>query len=233
MRYCLLAVLVLFCTCSDTPSEPPVDSYRDVEFSIDMNEAIDNSLFNLGVDSLLLTLDSTDQFQMIDNDNDNIFTYVIPDLIFGQSYQYGYMINDTSEDLDGQRSFTVNDENNLIFDYYGELNPTTLIFLVNMSYQIELGNFNPDTQFLDIAGTFNSWQDPYSSNYNLVPSDNNNTIYTITITNIEVAVELEFKFRIDGDWDLAEFPGGGSNRTYIPVQGENILELWYSDESGD
>ena len=97
-----------------------------------------------------------------------------------------------------------------------------------MSYQIELQNFNSDTQFLDVAGSFNDWN---GDDYHLQETDDD--IYTITIIDIEAGDELEFKFRIDGDWDLAEFPGDGSNRTYIPVQGENILELWYSDESGN
>ena len=220
--------LIIFFRCSDTPTQAPVDSYRNVEFSVDMNEQIDNNLFNPKVDTLTLILDSTNQFQMTDNDNDNIFTYIIPDLIFGQSYQYQYAVNDILESLDGERFFTVNNQDNLIFDYYGELNPTILIFLVNMSYQIELQNFNPDTQFLDVAGSFNDWN---GADYHLQETEDD--VYTITITDIEAGDELEFKFRIDGDWDLAEFPGGGSNRTYIPVQGENILELWYSDESGD
>jgi len=43
---------------------------------------------------------------------------------------------------------------------------------------------------------------------------------------------LEFKFRIDGDWNNAEFPGGGANRIYEVIQGENILEFWYNDEGG-
>ena len=57
-------------------------------------------------------------------------------------------------------------------------------------------------------------------------------IYTITIIGLETDAEIEFKFRIDGEWDNAEFPGGGSNRQYTTEQGENILEIWFNDDSG-
>ena len=36
-----------------------------------------------------------------------------------------------------------------------------------------------------------------------------------------------------GDWDKAEFPGGGDNRSYTVEQGENIVEYWFNDENGN
>ena len=227
MKYFLIPLLI-FLGCSETPNEPPVDSYRNVEFNIDMNQTIDNNFFEADIDTLTLILDSTDEFQLTDENNDNIFICIISDLIFGQSYQYQYAINGNLEGIDDERSFTVNDEDNLISDYYGELNPTILIFFVNMSHQIELENFNPDTQFLDVAGTFNSWD---GAEHHLDETDED--IYTITITNVVAGDEVEFKFRIDGDWENSEFPGYGENRSYTVEQGENILELWYDDNEGN
>ena len=74
-------------------------------------------------------------------------------------------------------------------------------------------NFNPETQFVDVAGSFNNWD---GINYVLEPIGNN--IYTIIISNVEAGDELEFKFRIDGDWNNAEFPGYGGNRQYSVIQ---------------
>ena len=99
-------------------------------------------------------------------------------------------------------------------------------FSVNMSAQIESGNFNIDSDFLDIAGTFNDWD---GSNDYLIKTNNN--IYEISFTNFEVGEEIEFKFRINGNWNTAEFPSG-SNRQYVIIQGNNNLELWYNDEDG-
>ena len=131
--------------------------------------------------------------------------------------------------LDGNnRTFTVQVDNNIINDFYNELDPTTVTFLVNMSYQIELGNFDSGFDFLDIAGTFNGWD---GTDYRLVAIENN--VYTITITDIEAEDEIEFKFRINGSWDKAEFPDGGANRNYIVEQGENSIEYWFNDEDGN
>ena len=97
-----------------------------------------------------------------------------------------------------------------------------------MSNQIELGNFDSDTNFLDVAGTFNNWD---GTDYHLVAIENN--VYTITITDIEAGDEIAFKFRINGSWDKAEFPDGGDNRSYTVEQGENIVEYWFNDENGN
>ncbi len=96
-------------------------------------------------------------------------------------------------------------------------------FRVNMSYQTELGNFDPATDFVDIAGNFNEWQGSGAM------EDTGNGIYQVVITDLDAGYVCEFKFRINANWDTAEFPGG-SNRTYTVVEGENIAEYWYNDQ---
>ena len=226
--FVLLTCLFIFFSCSETPNDVPIDSYRDIEINVDMNKAIADGLFEVNVDTLTLLIDSVDEFVMNDGNDDNIFSYNILNLILGRTYQYEYAINNTLESLEENRSFTVSDVENSVSDYYGELNPTIVIFFVNMSYQIELGNFDSDSDFLDVAGTFNNWD---GTDYHLVAIENN--VYTIIITDIEGGDEIEFKFRIDGSWDKAEFPGGGDNRSYIVEQGENIVEYWFNDENGN
>ncbi len=106
-------------------------------------------------------------------------------------------------------------------------NPTTAAvkFSVNMSYQTEMGNFNPDVDYVDVAGTFNGW-DGIDSHLTM-ESDG---IYSITVDGLEVGSLLEYKFRINGDWDLAEFPNGGPNRTYTVASGANDILVWFNDE---
>ena len=223
----IFSLLMIF-SCSKTPNDAPIDSYRDVELNIDMNKAINDGLFDVNVDVLKLLIDSVDEYVMNDENGDQIFSITISNLIFGKTYEYQYSVNNNFEILEGDRTFTVYDVENLVLDYYGELNPTIIILLVNMSYQIELGNFNSDANFLDVAGTFNNWD---GTDYHLVAIENN--IYTITITDIEAGDEIEFKFRINGSWDKAEFPDGGDNRSYTVEQGENIVEYWFNDENGN
>ena len=226
--FVLLACLFIFFGCSKTPIDAPIDSYRDVEINVDMNKAINDGLFDANIDVLTLLIDSVDEYVMNDENSDQIFSITISNLIFGKTYEYQYAVNETIETLERNRTFTVYDMENSVSDYYGELNPTIIIFSVNMSYQIELENFDSDTNFLDVAGTFNNWD---GTDYHLVAIENN--VYTITITDIEAVDEIEFKFRINGSWDKAEFPDGGDNRSYTVEQGENIVEYWFNDENGN
>ena len=235
--FVLLACLFIFFGCSKTPSDAPIDSYRDVEINVDMNKAIADELFNVNTDVLVLLIDSVDEYVMNDENGDQIFSITISNLIFGKTYEYKYSVNNNFEILEGDRTFTVYDDKNLLSDYYGELNPTILIFLVNMSYQIQLGNFDSDTQLLNIVGDLNDW-----AGEQLEPSEDNEGIYMITITDVEVGQEIEFKFRINEDnWespnpdvsDCIEDGYGGFNRIYTVKQGENIVEYCYNDGCGN
>ena len=99
---------------------------------------------------------------------------------------------------------------------------TTVVFNVNMKQQIALGNFKPATDFVDIAGTFNSWGSTRFTD------NNNDSIYTVSIV-LNVGDNIEFKARINGLWNgKEEFPGGGANRTYTVVL-NGIVSFWYSD----
>ena len=101
-------------------------------------------------------------------------------------------------------------------------------FNVNMSYQTAEGNFNPATQFVDVAGNFNGWD---GADHVLTPDDNSE-IYSVTIDGFSPGETLQFKFRIDGVWGGSEeFPGGGPNRTYTVNSGTNEITVWYNDET--
>ena len=132
----LISSLLIF-SCSKIPSDAPIDSYRSVEFNVDMSEAIDDDLFELNTDTLTLFLDSSDELMMSDDNDDNIFSCTISDLIFGRTYEYQYAVNGVFEELETIRYFTVIDTGNLISDYYGEMNPTFIVFFVNMSHLIQ------------------------------------------------------------------------------------------------
>ncbi|MCF7911860.1 MAG: T9SS type A sorting domain-containing protein [Candidatus Cloacimonetes bacterium] len=99
-------------------------------------------------------------------------------------------------------------------------------FLVNMNYQIVLDNFDPEVDFVDIAGSFNEWGATPMVGEDL----DEDGIYEMTVTGLEVGFLCEYKFRINGSWNTSEFPGGGPNRQYTVVAGENIVGHWYNDE---
>jgi hypothetical protein len=99
-------------------------------------------------------------------------------------------------------------------------------FHLNMNYQISAGNFDPAIDFVDVAGNFNEWgATPITGT-----DPDEDGIYTLLVENLEIGFVCEYKFRINGSWNNSEFPGGGANRSYTVVAGENIVEHWYNDE---
>jgi glycosidase len=100
-------------------------------------------------------------------------------------------------------------------------------FQVRMSYQAELGSFDPGSDFVDLAGSFNSWgTDPLTP---LTDADGD-SIYEITLGGFAPSDQIEFKYRINAQWDgTEEFPGVGNNRTFtVGTAGDTIL-VWYND----
>ena len=103
----------------------------------------------------------------------------------------------------------------------------SILFQVDMSYQIQQGKFTPTNEFVDVAGTFNNW----GGNLSKLTDTNNDKIYEITLAGFTAGTAIEFKFRQNGKWDGSEeFPGGGSNRKYTVKAENNTILVWYSDE---
>ncbi|MCD6333491.1 MAG: T9SS type A sorting domain-containing protein [Bacteroidales bacterium] len=96
-------------------------------------------------------------------------------------------------------------------------------FNVDMTNHIASGEFNPDADFVDVAGTFNDW----SGSEHLTDADGDG-IYTITIADLPVGQVIEYKYRINANWDTSEFPFGGPNRTYT-VRYWNVLNNVYNN----
>lgn len=97
-------------------------------------------------------------------------------------------------------------------------------FYVNMSLQTILGNFNPYSDFIDIVGSFNNWN---GDNYHLM--EYGGGIYSISVEGFYPGEMIEYKYRINGDWELAEFPNG-PNRTHTVLPGTNVITVWYNDQ---
>ncbi len=105
---------------------------------------------------------------------------------------------------------------------------TTVEFQVNMNEQITRGNFDPNADFVDIAGSFNSWGDPAL----MLNDDDSDGIYTANET-FTIGQQIELKARINGSWDgTEEFPNGGANRTFTIAEND-VITFWYNDEVSD
>lgn len=93
---------------------------------------------------------------------------------------------------------------------------------VNMTYQTTLANFNPLTDFVDVAGSFNSW-----AGTTMTDTDGDN-IWTAMLTGQTVGAVLEYKFRING----TSYESFANNRTFTVASGTNTAEHWYNDDAG-
>jgi alpha-amylase len=104
-----------------------------------------------------------------------------------------------------------------------------ITFQVRMGQQIQYGTFDPDNDFVDLAGTFNNW-----GTFPLTPlSDaDGDSIYEITLDGFNASEIIEFKFRINGQWDGSEeFPHNGPNRVYTVRESSNLILVWYNDDT--
>ena len=158
-----------------------------------------------------------------------------------QQYKYGINSLDNEAGFGENRDFTINDSlatYDIPQDCFGEQNTDetmpfpvdcapilsgpTVTFSVDMSFQETLGNFDPDSDFVDVAGTLNGW-----GGGDILTDADGDGIYVGTFAVDEG--DMEYKFRINSSWDTSE--NLAANRTYTVVAGENILPtVWYSDQ---
>ncbi|RLD56401.1 MAG: hypothetical protein DRJ01_15300, partial [Bacteroidetes bacterium] len=101
-----------------------------------------------------------------------------------------------------------------------------VVFNVDMTYAVKRGEFDATNDFMDVAGTINGW----AGSDHMTDADADG-IYTITYNDLVIGETIEYKYRINGDWATSEFPNGGPNRTYTVLEGDNILNDVYDDNT--
>ncbi len=104
-----------------------------------------------------------------------------------------------------------------------------LTFTVNMIGYIADTLFNPRTDTVDIAGTFNNF-DGTKHILSLVPGSDSTT-YSITIPGFLDGDQLEFKFRINSSWNdtSVEFPFNQPNRVWEVKPYSYTYICYYND----
>lgn len=96
----------------------------------------------------------------------------------------------------------------------------TVTFNVNMAFQIDLGNFDPASDFVDVAGSLNGW----GGSEHFTDADGD-SVYSLTVDSVAVGT-IEYKFRMNADWGTSE---GDPNRSYDVVDGVNDIPVdWYN-----
>ncbi len=171
--------------------------------------------------------------EMLDTDGDGIYsiTLALPEGLVAFKFFWGMGWDNGDPAPGGDRTLTLENTMDVLYKWGVDgivSNEPTIHWIVNMTYQIEEGNFIEGTDFIDVAGTFNDW--PPDPNMDYALSDMGDGLYDITVTGFEVDEMIEYKFRINGDWATSEFPDGGPNRTHTVSAGVNEITVWYDDK---
>ncbi|MFO7668239.1 MAG: T9SS type A sorting domain-containing protein [Bacteroidales bacterium] len=144
----------------------------------------------------------------------------------GTSYTYKFKMDDLEEtvvrDPIVAQNFQITADHffNDIGKPVGDIN-----FIVDMRYAARAGIFNPQTDYVDIAGTLNEWN---GTDYQLT-DENSDTIYEILVEELPLETIVEYKYRINGSWDddKSEFPAGGPGRHATVIEGErDAKSVW-------
>lgn len=94
-----------------------------------------------------------------------------------------------------------------------------VIFQVNMSIQQQMGNFDPATDSVKVAGTFNEW----NNGANVMSDENGDLIYEDTIS-VTTGDTLQFKFIMGAEgWESID------NRTYIVPDSNSTYTAYFND----
>ncbi len=202
-------------------------------FNLNMKKVLESGDFTAGVDRVSLVIDGLGEYDMIDLDaefnSDSIyFTKVETGLLKDSTYVYHYLINSDMPEI-VTRSFAALGGPNTFNDWWNNdpiSIPCKVEFMLDMAYPIANAIFNPATDFIDVAGSFNGWG-PAAGEYHLAVTADPN-VYTISV-NLTAGVSYEFKFRFNANWDTSEFPPGtGPNRVLTPVEGDQVVTLSYN-----
>ena len=169
--------------------------------------------------------------------SDSLYTVTISGVEVGTTIEFKFRINgswaDSSEfpNSGPNRKYLVRASGNEFTVIYNNYLPgwVPVKVNVNMSKAIADGNFDADTAWVDIAGSFNGWGNGgYDQLWDVADG-----VYSRSI--IAPIGTMEWKTRINSDWATSEFANGGANRTFAVLDTAggvtNEVTVWYNDET--
>jgi len=103
----------------------------------------------------------------------------------------------------------------------------SITFQVDLSFQIEQGKFNQNSEWVEVAGTFNGW-----NGSGRFQDNDGDGLYELTIGGFSEGDNISYKFRYNGEWNgREEFPGVGNDRTHTVGSAPETLFHWFNNET--
>ncbi len=190
-----------------------------LSFTVNMSKMINAEEYDPLDNDVYLKLEGFEPMVMEDQLNGTATVFVEEGLEVDQTYTYFFSIDNTTDEEVTREVTTVG--GTVSVEVWWNDDPMGQItFIVDMTYQVELGTFDPSVDIVDVPGSMNGWGGSGAMD------DIGENKYSVTIP-VEPGV-VEYKFRINEDWDNAEFPGG-SNRMTWATQSPITLSHVYND----
>jgi|WetSurMetagenome_2_1015567.scaffolds.fasta_scaffold05101_3 hypothetical protein len=189
-----------------------VSSDPKFSFRVNMNKMINDGNFDPIADDVYVTLDHGIEPVLLNPNPDFTYTGTIETgLDSGVVYAYKFRINqDVYETID--RTITAVPGTSSVDVWWNDEPINVVTFRVDMSYQKTLGTFNPDADFVDMAGDMNGWA---GSDHMTRVAGTADSVYIYEVGyTLNMGQIYGYKFRINGDWATSEFPNGGPNRNF-------------------
>ncbi|MFH1937732.1 MAG: T9SS type A sorting domain-containing protein [Bacteroidota bacterium] len=192
-------------------------------FKVNMNKAALEGIFDPLADDVYAIVAQRFEPILLDPSVSLIYTGTLEEgLDSGVVYNVHFRINeDVNEDV--IRPYTAVPGVVSIDVWWNDDPINEVLFQCDMTYQVGLGTFKPDLDFLDLAGSMNGW-----GGSGAMTRIDTSFVYEIGYT-LDAGTIYEYKYRINGDWNTSEFPGGGPNRMFLAPDHPMTVYNIYND----
>ncbi|AZQ65061.1 T9SS type A sorting domain-containing protein [Flammeovirga pectinis] len=190
-------------------------SLVDVTFQVNMNgeDVVDGKVFIVELNG---KWEQADWVEMLDEDNDGIFTATVSLLEGNQIFRYNNGSNWNDEDLSEKECGQEGSKNrSLTIISDGSENPTQVLDVVafnscdnivedkiykDVTFKVDAASFDDTSAGLYIAASWNNWM---PEDFSPMTDEDNDGIWEATI-NLRAGKDYEFKYTLGNDWNDTE-----------------------------
>jgi len=219
-KYFIVIVLALgygLYSLAQTPNQiAKPDTIFGFNFQVNMTKAVEEGIFQPDSDYVYVVLDQgISPMTLVPGPSFTYSALVTNGLDSGKTYNYKYRINDSVWETVDRTAIALQGITTIkTWWNMDALNYTA--FVVNMTYAVQSGIFNPGSDYIQVIGTMNNW----TGSPHLYRIDTTNS-YFITYTLDPGSVQ-QYKFRINADSSGLELLNKSNRMLRIP---DTLLEV--------